>query len=50
MLAGTSRRCQALLSWRRLVTEYELATAAGEMSLLLEVLAQTFMVMAGFAG
>ena len=33
---------KGLLSWRRLVAEYEPATAGRETSLLLEVLAQTF--------
>ena len=33
---------EGLLSWRRLVADSELATAGGETSLLLEVLAQTF--------
>ena len=33
---------EGLLSWRRLVAEYEQATAGRETSLLLEVLAQTF--------
>ena len=33
---------EGLLSWRRLVAEYESATAGRETSLLLEVLAQTF--------
>ena len=33
---------EGLLSWRRLVAEYEPATAGRETSLLLEVLAQTF--------
>ena len=33
---------EGLLSWRRLVAEYDLATAGRETSLLLEILAQTF--------
>ena len=33
---------EGLLSWRRLVAEYEPASAGGETSLLLEVVAQTF--------
>ena len=33
---------EGLLTWRRLVAEYEPATAGRETSLLLEVLAQTF--------
>ena len=49
LLEGSAQRLlehagdgQGLLSWRRLMAEYEPATAAREMSLLLEVLAQTF--------
>ena len=45
LLEGSAQRLlehAGLLSWRRLVAEYELATAGREMSLLLEVLAQTF--------
>ena len=49
LLEGSAQRLlehagdgEGLLSWRRLVPGYELATAGGETSLLLEVLAQTF--------
>ena len=49
LLEGSAQRLlehagdgEGLLSWRRLVTEYEPATAGRETSLLLEVLAQTF--------
>ena len=50
LLAGSAQHadwnmqaiCEGLLSWRRLVAEYEPATAGGETSLVLEVLAQTF--------
>ena len=49
LLEGSAQRLlehagdgEELLSWRRLVAEYEPATAGRETSLLLEVLAQTF--------
>ena len=49
LLEGSAQRLlehagdgEGLLSWRRLVAEYEPATAGRETSLLLEVLAQTF--------
>ena len=49
LLEGSAQRLlehagdgERLLSWRRLVAEYEPATAGRETSLLLEVLAQTF--------
>ena len=47
LLEGSAQRLlehagEGLLSWRRLVAEYEPATAGRETSLLFEVLAQTF--------
>ena len=49
LLEGSAQRLmehasdgEGLLSWHRLVAEYELTTAGRETSLLLEVLAQTF--------
>ena len=49
LLEGSAQRLlehagdgEGLLSWRRLVAEYEPASAGREKSLLLEVLAQTF--------
>ena len=49
LLEGSSQRLlehagggEGLLSWRRLVAEYQPATAGRETSLLLEVLVQTF--------